>query len=387
LFSYNNALRYKERRGVFDVDGLCRLAAESVNQSPSNVISLSKLAEYNFDRTFLITLRDDFQMVARIPYPFTVPKFYTVASEVATMEFLRSSGFPVPKIYGYSSDSDNVAGTEYIFMEFVRGSRLSDVWSSLGEQEFISVVRHLTQLESSMMSLSFPAGGSLYFTKDLEKVATGLGVPPEDDRFCIGPDTSLPLWYGRRSKLDVNRGPCTSFSAFPLLRLNKPITIDLSTEAALVAGACKELAYLKQFGQPRLPMQRERRAGYQHQEQSPSAQIENLNLYLLIASSLIPRDPALSRFCIRYPDLEQRNIKYWQSNIIVSRSPDSDCQVVGLLDWKQASILPTFLLAGVPLRLQNYDDPVSQSMTPPSPPEDLDELEGPERTQSGGGLP
>ena len=157
--------------------------------------------------------------------------------------------------------------------------------------------------------------------------------------------------------------------------MNQPITIDLSAEAALVAGARKELAYLKQFDQPLLPFRRERRAGYQYQEQSPSAHIENLNLYLLIASSLVPRDPTLSRFCIRHPDLQQ-------SNIVVSRSPDSDCQVVSLLDWQHASILPAFLLAGVPQRLQNYDDPVSQSMTPPSLPEDFDELDGTGRTRA-----
>ncbi|GJJ11864.1 hypothetical protein Clacol_006102 [Clathrus columnatus] len=153
-------------------------------------------------------------MVARIPYPVTIPKFYAVASEVATLDFLRSFGLPVPEIYGYSPDSDNAAGTEYIFMQFVRGSKLSDVWPSLGEQEVISVIHQLTQIESVMMSLSFPAGGSLYFTKDLKKVATGLGIPLEDNHFCMGPDTRLPLWYGRRSKLDVNRGPCMLFSTF-----------------------------------------------------------------------------------------------------------------------------------------------------------------------------
>lgn len=81
----------------------------------------------------------------------------------------------------------------------------------------VAVVRQLTQLESVMMSLSFLAGESLYFTKDLEKVATGLGILLEDDRFCIGPDTRLPLWYGRSSKLDVDWEPCTPFSAFSLL--------------------------------------------------------------------------------------------------------------------------------------------------------------------------
>ena len=105
----------------------------------------------------------------------TVPKYYAVASEVATIEYLRSRGIPAPQIYGYSTDSDNAAGTPYILMEFIQGSKLSEVWPSLGDQEVISVVRQLTQLESKMMSLPFPAGGSLYFTKDLEKVAKGLG--------------------------------------------------------------------------------------------------------------------------------------------------------------------------------------------------------------------
>lgn len=212
LFSYNDALRRRERRLAFDVDGLCRLVAESVGRSPTDVVNMSKLAEGGFNRTFLITLRDGFQMVARIPYPVTSPKFYSVASEVATLEFLRASGLPVPEIYGYSPDSDNAIGTEYILMQFVRGSKLSDVWPSLSDQEVISVVRQLTELESRMMSLSFPAGGSLYFTKDLKRVAPEVSIPLDDERFCVGPDTRLPLWYGKRSKLEVNRGPCTSIS-------------------------------------------------------------------------------------------------------------------------------------------------------------------------------
>lgn len=76
-------------------------------------------------------------MVARIPYPATVPKYYAVASEVATMDFLRFSG-PISKVYGYSPDSDNAAGIEYIFIEFVRGT---DVLPSLREMEVISLLR------------------------------------------------------------------------------------------------------------------------------------------------------------------------------------------------------------------------------------------------------
>ena len=147
----------------------------------------------------------------------TVPNYYVVASEVATIEYQRSCGIPVPKIYGYSADSDNAAGTPYILMECVQGPKLSEVWPQLGDEEVISVIRQLTQLESRMMSEAFPAGGSLYFSKDLEKVASGLGVPLEDERFCIGPDTKLALWYRRRAGLDVNRGPCMALSASSLL--------------------------------------------------------------------------------------------------------------------------------------------------------------------------
>ena len=52
-------------------------------------------------------MHDGFRMVARIPYQLTEPKYHLVASEVATMDFLRSSGLPIPEIYGYSPVADN----------------------------------------------------------------------------------------------------------------------------------------------------------------------------------------------------------------------------------------------------------------------------------------
>ncbi|EJF63622.1 protein kinase subdomain-containing protein PKL/CAK/Fmp29 [Dichomitus squalens LYAD-421 SS1] len=351
----NDALRHAERRRVFNVDGLCRLAAQSVDRSPDDIIDLTKLAEGGFNRTFLITMRDGFQMVARIPYPATVPKELAVASEAATMALLRSSGLPVPEVYGYSPVPDNAAETEYIFMEFVIGTTLSDVWFDLEEEEIVPVMRQLVELESKMMSISFPAGGSLYYAQDLEKLVGTPGIPLEDKRFYVGPDTRLPLWSGRRSQLDVDRGPYEN------------------VEAALAAPAYKELAYLKQFGRPLLPFERMRREAYRYQEQPPSDHIENLNRYLLIAPSLIPKNPVLGRFCIRHPDLQS-------GNIIVSRSPDSTWRIVSLLDWQHAPILPLFLLAGLPERFENFGDPISQSMARPSLPEDFDDLHGSEQS-------
>jgi hypothetical protein len=123
-----------------------------------------------------------------------------------------------------------------------------------------------------------------------------------------------------------------------------------------------------------LPFQRARREVYKYQEQPPSDHIENLGRYLSIASSLIPKDPALGHFRIRHPDLQS-------GNIIVSRSPDSNLHIIGLIDWQHTSILPLFLLAGIPQQLQNYDDIGSQSMARPSLSEKLDDLD---KTQQSG---
>lgn len=105
--------------------------------------------------------------------------------------------------------------------------------------------------------------------------------------------------------------------------------------------------------------------------------IENLKRYLLIAPSITPKDPTLNRFSLRHPDLQHSNIIVRQQ----SDASDSGWQIVSLLDWQHTPILPLFLLAGIPQRIQNYNDPVSQVLTPPSLPEDFEKLD--EEEQSG----
>jgi hypothetical protein len=70
--SINEALRHPDRRRIFNVDGLYRLAAQSVHRIPNDIVGTVKLAEGDFNRIFLITMRDGFQMVERIPYPITI---------------------------------------------------------------------------------------------------------------------------------------------------------------------------------------------------------------------------------------------------------------------------------------------------------------------------
>ncbi|KAG6806353.1 hypothetical protein H0H92_011614, partial [Tricholoma furcatifolium] len=273
------------------------------------------------------------------------------------MDFLRRSvGMStVPEVYGYSPTSDNPAGTEYIFTQFIPGTRLDKLWYNLGEEEIISITRQLVQLESQLMSIPFPAGGNLYYTKDLENAprspSAPLGITLESDRrFCVGPDTDFYLWSGERSKLDVDRGPYKS------------------AEAVLLGGADKELAYLQQFGRPLLPFVRIRRLVYGYQEQLPSDHIANLERYRLIAPSIVPEHPVFHHFCMRSGHFDPENI-------IVSRAPDSSLRIVGQIDWQYTSIRPLFLHNGIPTAIENFKDESSKNMQQPFLSENFNDLD------------
>ncbi|KAJ7628354.1 hypothetical protein FB45DRAFT_36520 [Roridomyces roridus] len=67
LWLVNNDLRLAERKHVFDIEELRRLAAQSVDRTIQDVDTIEKLAEGGFNRVFLITMHDGFQMIARIP--------------------------------------------------------------------------------------------------------------------------------------------------------------------------------------------------------------------------------------------------------------------------------------------------------------------------------
>lgn len=156
-------------------------------------------------------MQDGFQIITRVPYPVTEPKRLVVASEVATTKYLREHGIPVPRIYGHCSYSENPAGTEYMFMELVKGTNLGDIWFDIGEQARLRAVSAIVNLETQLLSLQFPASGSLYENR-VPEIDTAKSVRSVDlGQFCIGPETTLSLWFGKRQAVSTNRGPRRSF--------------------------------------------------------------------------------------------------------------------------------------------------------------------------------
>lgn len=194
------------------MDGLCQLAAKSVNRPSSDVAGISKFAEGGFNRLLQITMTDGFKLIARIPYPLFAPRGLCLACEVATMDFVRQhTAVPVPTVYSYDPTREKEAGTEYMFMELVDGVPLSEAMPEFDDMdEYAEVIRQMVEVEAAVMQLKFPAAGGLYYAEDLERLSSsvrGVPVKSNEGRFCIGPNTQADWWMGKRSQLDVNRGP------------------------------------------------------------------------------------------------------------------------------------------------------------------------------------
>ncbi|KAH8719227.1 kinase-like domain-containing protein [Phaeosphaeriaceae sp. PMI808] len=251
---WNDALKHTRGRRLFNVAEFRHLAAAAVNQNSEDIAQFKKLGEGGFNRTFLVTMHDGIQFVGRIPYPGTEPKQLVIASEVATMDFLHLHDLPVPKIYSYSTTSQNPAGTKYLFMELVKGTNLGDIWFDLSGKARISIVNKLVELESRLFELRFPASGSLYYTKDLEAKYNKIDFSDTNshhNHFCIGPDTRLSLWYGKRLDLQISRGPYKdSVAALAAGANNVFVSDDLSITGLIDWQHCAILPLFLQCGIP-----------------------------------------------------------------------------------------------------------------------------------------
>jgi hypothetical protein len=204
--SYNESKRLAERHLLFNVDELKKAAAESVNRPSSDVKGIRKFAEGCFNRIFEIFMDDGSSVLARIPYLSTSPRRLAVASEVGTLDFVRSLGIPAPQVLGYSV-KDNPVGTEYILMEKLPGKPLGDAWYDLSQQELFKVLYQVVEFEAKLFNTPFPASGSIYHTRDLSPGTSKIDIPGFDGELCIGPFVGLEWWLDGRGDLDIDRGP------------------------------------------------------------------------------------------------------------------------------------------------------------------------------------
>jgi len=144
-----------------------------------------------------------------LPFRTTAPAHYAVASEAATLDFLRHHGVPVPRVLGYSCVSTNPVGAEYLLLETVEGTPLSERWFTMDTMARVRVMRQIIKVEKQFLELELPASGSLYYHKDLTNSEHAIPVvSPAGDHIVIGPTAQYEWWYRERASLSVDRGPC-----------------------------------------------------------------------------------------------------------------------------------------------------------------------------------
>jgi hypothetical protein len=143
-------MKMKKRHQKFNVAALQKVATESLNHGRCQ--SITKFAEGMNSKVFLLVMEDGFEAIAKLPTPAAGPAYYLTASEVATMDFLRSElSIPVPRVYAwnaFTSIDKNPVGAEYILMEKVQGVPLADCWGELTGKETLKVMKQLALIES-----------------------------------------------------------------------------------------------------------------------------------------------------------------------------------------------------------------------------------------------
>ncbi|RAH53367.1 hypothetical protein BO85DRAFT_471958 [Aspergillus piperis CBS 112811] len=252
-FRLNEHLRLSERFPKFDVLALQNIVSSASGYSISELQSFSKLSEGGYNRVFEATFSDEKCVLARLPYPSTVPEHYTVASEAATMRYLRLHGFRIPEVYAWCSTKANLIGVEYIIMEKLDVTPLGHRWFSMTQKEQHKIMTQIVEWETRLMSLKFlPLGRT-----KLEE--------PGSTAFCIGPIAHYSWWHGERSIINIDLGPWS-----------------LSVDIFRAVGE-RELSWAKAYAKPRLPYERLYRDIYEFKRVSPDTHVTDLPNNILVS--------------------------------------------------------------------------------------------------------
>ncbi|KAL4886851.1 kinase-like domain-containing protein [Aspergillus karnatakaensis] len=159
----------------------------------SQCIEMTKMPEGLFNKVFSLKMENGREILARIPNPNAGDPRLVVASEVATLDFLRTVlDVPVPTVLAWSSTRS---------LTRVNGRQLSEVWDAMSEAERFGLVKSLVEIERKLVNVKFQHHGSLSVVKP-----TGSEKQFTSD-FVIGPTTQRSPWEDGTGQLDIDRGP------------------------------------------------------------------------------------------------------------------------------------------------------------------------------------
>ncbi|OSC97338.1 hypothetical protein PYCCODRAFT_1428562 [Trametes coccinea BRFM310] len=170
-----------------------------------NVITPPKIGGYNV--VHFLEFSDGVSWVIRMPFnQWEDVHARSMQLDILALDYIISrTSLPIPRIHGYSCDTNNSLGHPYMLMDKVHGTRLIDVWNEpswwIGER---SKQRLFDSLAAMMVELS-----SLEFDKIGRLVRTG---PSSGGAYYVGPFP--PEWDSTTQKPTEATGPFSSAHTF-----------------------------------------------------------------------------------------------------------------------------------------------------------------------------
>ncbi|KAL9601964.1 MAG: hypothetical protein Q9219_002188 [cf. Caloplaca sp. 3 TL-2023] len=346
---YDEQNQMAKRYVQFDVDALLQIAGQALK---SRCVELKKLPEGLSNKVFSLRMANGKEILARIPNPSAGHPYYVVASEVATLDFLRNIlGIPVPRIIKWSSRelaSSNPVGAEYMLMERMPGRQLSDVWPNMSQAQRFGLVKSVVEIEKKLMGAKFSRYGSIFYrndrTNDPQAVESTILAAPEGkdtSRFTLGPVVHPVFWIDEKSELDIDRGPWNT------------------AEEYFRAVASCEIAWIKEIGSRRFqsmsPLSRTKLT-------DPEKHIKLLEQYLSVLPYILPPEKEIDRPILWHEDLHDENI------FVDDTDPT---KVTGIIDWQAMWAAPLFVQARFP-SVFDYEKPYVWGVAIPKLPDDYD---------------
>ncbi|GAD96652.1 phosphotransferase family protein [Paecilomyces variotii No. 5] len=262
---------------------------------------------------------DGREIVAKIPNPNARREFFTTASEVATMDFMRNIlKTPVPRVLAWSPQADNPVKKEYILMGKAPGVQLKEIWNRLDMEGRLHVIKKIA--DQDLVS----APSLVYTNKE------GKGVVNE--RFAVGPSTSRQNTDDGRMEIEFDRGPW-----------------DIAEEYELATGL-RELACVRES--PQLPKSPIALYGPGTYRPSKEKKIQAIQECLKIVKYLLPNNNSTQRSHIWHDDLHLENIFV---------NPDDPSDILAIIDWQSTELAPLYDRTIEPYILE-YDGPPLESL-------------------------
>ncbi|KAJ5505984.1 hypothetical protein N7453_004941, partial [Penicillium expansum] len=227
IWLWNKEDQLSRRYVKFNLAELIRIATRATESMPC--VEVQKLPEGKFNKVFLLTMDDGKEVIAKLPNPNSGPQYFTTASEVATMDYVRNVlDIPAPMVYAWSPSTDEI-GAEYIIMKKSQGVELGKLWDDIPGPDKLRIVQQLVVFEKALTSTRFPMYGSLCYADNLPNIHSNQMIEFEGKKntvsvnFAVGPTTNRTFFDDGRNAVDVDRGPWASIDDYVFARAHREL--------------------------------------------------------------------------------------------------------------------------------------------------------------------